>query len=443
MVQDKKTSTQKKTFSIFPMLPPVAATLMVVFQQVYYPSANVEILFNVLFLAMSMLAFLPMVKSRPGVVQKLPLICSGYVNLLACLYNVSIIGVASPLSDFSAFLNSFCGLWILVSTIEIIVVVGPLIYKSYQDRMDREGAQSMQCKGRNTDREGSGKLDFQEATSSQTLDSCAVLHSNKTENTSSKTEKPRFSVFSKIAPFIFIVCAIVLPLMPRDIAPDWVKAVKEITTVVYGDWVEGMSTFVIVLLYIAMLFAACVTLYVLYILSVYMLGRIRKDSNSKGAGDLFQEYSTPIALFIVASTVTLAIRQVSGGNGINDITAIGGVFEWMLIVVVGIIVVFILVEAVRLVLCQCLEHGSLLKTAMRLVFTLLVQYTIEVLTGILRVMAIRDVIESILLFFIPDLEGSIEPKAKDVLDNALNKEIKKLAHDVDTANDANARPKDT
>lgn len=443
MVQNEKKPTHEKSFQILSALPPVAATLMIVFQQVYYPGANVEILFNVLFLAMSMLAFLPMSKRWTGAVRGFQLICTGYVNLLACLYNVSILGVASPLSDFSAFFNSFCGLWILISTLEMIMVVGPLIYKSYQNRWDGEWNRSVSGEKRNANRGRSGEPDFQNDTFPQTLDSCAVSHSNRTKSTNSKDKKPSFSTFSKIAPFLFIVCAIILPLMPRNIAPDWVKAVKEITTVVYGNWVEEMSTFVIVLLYIAMLFAACVTLYVLYILSVYMLGRIRKDPSSKGAGDLFQEYSTPIALFIVASTVTLAIRQVSGGNGINDVTAIGGVFEWMLIVVVGIIVVFILVEAVRLVLCQCVEHGSLLKTAMRLVFTLLVQYTIEILTGILRVMAIRDVIESILLFFIPDLEGSIEPKAKNVLNNALDKEIKKLAQDINAANDVNVGSKGT
>lgn len=68
---------------------------------------------------------------------------------------------------------------------------------------------------------------------------------------------------------------------------------------------------------------------------------------------------------------------------------------------------------------------------MHLVFVLIVQYTVGLLTGILRVFAIRDVIESILLFFMPDLEDSIEPKLNKVFRQALKNEVESIAEDAD------------
>ncbi|MFQ7397767.1 MAG: hypothetical protein ACLRNW_08105 [Neglectibacter sp.] len=60
-------------------------------------------------------------------------------------------------------------------------------------------------------------------------------------------------------------------------------------------------------------------------------------------------------------------------------------------------------EAIRLVLKQCLQHGSLLKISMRLIFVLIVQYSMGLLMGVLRMFALRSVLESLLLFFLPDL----------------------------------------
>ncbi|MFR1478151.1 MAG: hypothetical protein ACLSB9_21955 [Hydrogeniiclostridium mannosilyticum] len=91
-------------------------------------------------------------------------------------------------------------------------------------------------------------------------------------------------------------------------------------------------------------------------------------------------------------------------------------------ILVGIIAVMVAFEAIRLVLKQCLQHGSLLKISMRLIFVLIVQYSMGLLMGVLRMFALRSVLESLLLFFL--LYGdSLEPEVTQVMNEALEREI--------------------
>ena len=107
MAQIETTRLRRVLPHVLPIVPPIAATLLIVLQQIYYQNAHAEKYLNILLLALSLLDFLPMLRKQTGDLQALHLSCVGYIDILACLYNVSIVGVPSPLSDFAAFLNSF------------------------------------------------------------------------------------------------------------------------------------------------------------------------------------------------------------------------------------------------------------------------------------------------------------------------------------------------
>ena len=102
---------------------------------------------------------------------------------------------------------------------------------------------------------------------------------------------------------------------------------------------------------------------------------------------------------------------------------VSSLFGYALGILVGIIAVMVAFEAIRLVLKQCLQHGSLLKISMRLIFVLIVQYSMGLLMGVLRMFALRSVLESLLLFFLPDLGDSLEPEVTQVMNEALEREI--------------------
>lgn len=421
---------------ILPVLPPIAATLLIVLQQIYYQNAHAEKYLNILLLALSLLDFLPMLKKQAGDLQALHLSCVGYIDILACLYNVSIVGIPSPLSDFPAFLNSFCGIWLLAAVVELGVVIGPLLYKNHRERAAREERLLLERQWEDfASASGEKEADpvhtgqFSKGESKPVSGGAPAQPDGEPKGAGPQRQKRRFSLTSRTAPLLFVFLAILLPLIPWESASAWYTSVKEIAVTVYGSWLEDNSPVTIVLLYIAMLFAIFMTLYILYLFSVYMLERIKYRPDA--GRDIFDEYSSAIALLVVAGTGALAINHFSEDGQFREIAAVGSLFQWMLVVIVGLITAFVLFETVRLILHQCLERGTLLKTAMHLVFVLVVQYTVGLLTGILRVFAIRDVIESILLFFMPDLEDSIEPKLNKVFRQALKHEVEGIAEDAD------------
>lgn len=436
MAQIETTRLRRVLPHVLPVVPPIAATLLIVLQQTYYQGTHAETHINIILLVLSLLDFLPMLRKQTGDLQALHLSCVGYIDILACLYNVSIVGVPSPLSDFAAFLNSFCGIWLLAAVVELGVVIGPLIYKNHRERLAREesfsSARPPKDPDPNMEENGTGPTRTGQPFSKEDTfvsGGATAQPGSEPRGSGPQRRRRRFSLTSRTAPLLFVFLAVLLPLIPWESASAWYTSVKEIAVTVYGSWLEDNSPVTIVLLYVAMLFAIFMTLYILYLLSVYMLDRIKYRPGA--GGDIFEEYSSAIALLVVAGTGALAIHHFSGDGQFSEIAAVGNLFKWMLVVIVGLITVFVLFETVRLVLHQCLERGTLLKTAMHLVFVLIVQYTVGLLTGILRVFAIRDVIESILLFFMPDLEDSIEPKLNKVFRQALKNEVEGIAEDAD------------
>lgn len=118
----------------------------------------------------------------------------------------------------------------------------------------------------------------------------------------------------------------------------------------------------------------------------------------------------------------LSVQQ-AGTDGYQLVGFVSSLFGYALGILVGIIAVMVAFEAIRLVLKQCLQHGSLLKISMRLIFVLIVQYSMGLLMGVLRMFALRSVLESLLLFFLPDLGDSLEPEVTQVMNEALEREI--------------------
>ena len=159
-------------------------------------------------------------------------------------------------------------------------------------------------------------------------------------------------------------------------------------------------------------------------MAVYLITRHRGQGSEQ---TFFEEYATPITLLIVVGTGVLAVGKVNFDNGFNGIDLIDKLFTCMLLIFFCFITLFFVFLSTRQVLKQCTEKGSLLKTSMHLVFVIITEYTMGLLTGILRIFAVRGIIEDLLLFFMPGLEDSIGPKVNNVLKKALDDEVEEIS----------------
>lgn len=405
-----------------PLLPPLAAAAVVVFQQVYYPHAQVSVLINILLLTLNLVDFLPTVKAPFMKGSANSLIGTCFITIFALLYNVCIAGVPSPLSDLPVFLDSMCGVWTFISALELAALSCLALYHGRPAKPSAlvGAAASAPLASSQPATPPSGG---QPAASGQ-----APAPPNGTPPLSAPNSAPggggNHSRGPKLILAAFFLFTAILPLIPWQSETGWMQSVRGITAAVFGSSIRNKEALIVVIAYIVLMFVGAVALYVISAMALYLIAKL---SGRAGEQSFFEEYGTPIALLIVVGTGVLAWSKVDFYDAFNGIDLITKLFTWLLIVVVGIISLFVLFEATRLVLKQCTEKGSLLKTSMHLIFVIIMEYTMGLLTGILRIFAVRGIIDDILLFFMPGLADSIGPKVHEVLRKALDDEVEEIA----------------
>lgn len=404
-----------------PLLPPLAATAVVVFQQVYYPHAQVSVLINVFFLALNLLDFLPMVEVPFTKGSANSLISTCFITVFALLYNVCIAGVPSPLSDFPGFLDSMCGVWMFISALEMATLACLALYhdRPAKPSASVEDAASIPLASSQPATPPSGGQPAASGRTPTLPNGTPPLSAPKGAPMGSGNHPRR----PKLILAAFFLFTVILPLIPWQSATGWMQSVRGITAAVFGSSIREEEALIVIIAYIALMFTGAVALYIISAMALYLIAKL---SGRAGDQSFFAEYGTPIALLIVVGIGVLAWSKVDFYNAFNGIDLITKLFTWLLIVVVGIISLFVLFEATRLVLKQCTERGSLLKTSMHLIFVIIMEYTMGLLTGILRIFAVQGIIDDILLFFMPGLADSIGPKVNEVLRKALGDEVEEI-----------------
>lgn len=404
MPKPHKTIVDKIVSYVLPLIFPVAAALIALLQQIYYPEADVAVVFNIMLLLMSLIEYLPLAINRKDK-QPCLLVCNIALLLEAFLYNVFLFGIPSPLENLAGFFDSICGVWVLVACLEICFFIIPMMLARYHGREDGYRSEEGTTSG------GNEPGDQDPPPSKQLKKNVA---GNEQEDLNKKSRWTAFGI---------IIFILIFPFFNLDIFESWYSRVEGLTNVVYGETLGSASALLTIILYVVMMFALAILLWILYWVIYYAATQIWNRPTD--IGSLLEEYSAPAAVFIVALVVIYAISNTSTNNVFNAAT-FSEIIEMMIFIIVGIITLLVMFEVLKLVIEQCLKKGTLLKTAMDLVFVLVVQYTTNFITGILKVFAIKDVIESILLFFMPDLNVEIGAKVDRVLNEALEIEIAKL-----------------
>lgn len=430
MLTEHKTIVDKIVSYVLPPIFPVAAALIILLQRIYYPEANFAVVFNSMLFLMSLIEYLPLVINRNDQ-QPCLLVCNIALLIEALLYNVILTGIPSPLENFAEFFDSICGVWVVVAALEVGFYLFPVIVSAYHDKAEI-GEDDEEVDVAQSDEDGSLNKNVRENKRSPLLGGPSPK-TGKMKNRESKSgngsdEDP----FSWIAFFIVVgmlIGIMALPLFQPAGLPQWYDRVHDLAGVVFSaDLINRSDLLTLILYFVMMIAIVAVVLFVLAII-YYVVKGILRDRHG-GIKAILKKYSAPV---IILGIVFVGIRSLGetgeGGIGLG-FEVLGTLLESMLLAIIGIIGAFVLIEVVGLLLDECTAQISLLKVAMRLVFILAVQYTTNFITGILRAFAIKDVIESILLFFMPDLNVTIGAKIDQVFNDALEKEVRKLENDL-------------
>ena len=412
----------------FPIFLPLSAVTSIVIHQVYYPSTKPIILINILLLTINLLEFTPLLIDRSAN-KVLHLIGVGFISILAFWFNISIGGIPTPLSDLKSFIDSVCGLWVSILVIELACLY--LRYISLYRKLIPEW-------------NFTGSKDGEMPLDSSMGNESSASASRKTGSSEKKIPAYSNIIISKEAAFSkankclvgFAVVITILPFVNQIplALKDWMGSVREIDRLIYGDKVDVNPAPIALLLYLLGLFAIFIAIVVgIKLVQYILIGYLTQNSQS----DFFEQYGTPIVVLVVAGALIFAIRnnQASANdslwtNAATLLCYVTDLFTYMIVIIVAIISLLVAFETIRLVLNQCTKQGTLLKSSMQLLFILIVQYAVGLLMGILRILALRDVIESLLLFFLPDLDQSVEPRVKRVFDTGLKHEVQKVTSDM-------------
>lgn len=395
---------------VISLLPLLAAILLFLWGQIYDPYAQAGVIINVLLILLNVFNFLLLLKLWKSARRLIGPVGTACISLLAFLYNVCVRGTPPPLSDFKGFFNSMCGLWLLITVAEAVLFV------IWAIRRNRRLVRSID-KWLGPDSGGGNGP--------------GPNPPPVTPRRKPGRGKDWWVDLRAWGIFVFIlVVAFALPFLPISWLGDWMESARGICTLVYGDILTGKEDVLVLACYLLLVFTGTATLVVLARLGQYMIAKCIRKNPDQSAEDFFEAYSGPISLIAVVTVVIIALRSENKGPGSGGVQVLGW-FTVIIFVIVGIILIGLtLFELVRLVLKQCMAKGTLLKLSIHLIFVLVVQYIIELLEGTLRVFALRNVIESLLLFFIPDLEDSIDFDVKTVFQSALKKEVREIQEEL-------------
>lgn len=417
-MQRKKIDWGKLGTILYPFLPPLVSVVLLALQPVYSIRGDVTVLLNILLLGMDLAEFLPLLMKDWKVKTGIHLAGLGAIAFMAVLYNLRIAELPLQFSNAAAFLTSWYGMWSIAALLEaagLCILAMWRVNEREKQQMANSGAAAVGGQQSNT--AGSGTA----GSTPQQTPAPAQQGAGR---------RSGISFGAKSIGAAFWIGGLLLPFLPLYKFGGWLETVRKISEVFYGSAVADLPESVAVIGYFVFLFAIVVGGYVLWQLSLYTVDRARnKDSTQKS---FYEEYSTPITLLVVVGVLALSGHQMESnglGNASDWLEIAGQLFAWMFVLIVGIIAAFVIFETTRLILKQCLDRGSLLQTSMHLIFVLVVEYTVGFLMGILQMFALKNVIESILCFFMPDLEDTMGPKVSRVLHRALEQEVETVSRD--------------
>ncbi|MCD8324133.1 MAG: hypothetical protein LUC32_04160 [Clostridiales bacterium] len=409
MDQEKNQPKKKNVWTLFkPCAVPVAALIFIFVQLVFFPTADTLVTFTLLFLVMSFLAVVFSLRQGFGVEGLAYMAGAWVVAVIALIYFVSCMGIPSPMEDPTGFFKSVGGVWIAVLAVEALITYAVYDFHKFPESNRFADNPSGRGVSGSAQEEGSHS------------DSVAGGDNERDSATANRDEKTRLSMGMRIYIVIFIVLAAVAPSLTFTGMDRWIANADSIVSIIFGlD--ENSSDLLIVLSYCVVMTALLFALPLLKNFVVAIMTLI--DGRNS---DFLGEYGASMALFIAIIVVVIMIRSKTVQDVFTGFEGVVILTPWLtmiLTVVIYSVGFAILLETIRLILEQCFVAGSLLKTLMHLIFIQIVHFAYELLMGLLSVLALRDAIESLFFFFLPNRDDSITDKRDAAEKQAMEKEL--------------------
>ena len=142
------------------LLPPLTAAAVLLCQQMAssHPSGVVTV--NILLLVLNFFSYVGLLRGEKSTEKSVAIAAAGFITLMAFVFNTCVAEIPTPLSNAGIFINSLCGMWILVAAVQGISL---LIQAAWQPTAAQETETNIwerlqkaaeRCKPKATDSQG-------------------------------------------------------------------------------------------------------------------------------------------------------------------------------------------------------------------------------------------------------------------------------------------------
>ena len=100
------------------LLPPLTAAVVLLCQQMVssHPSGVVTV--NILLLVLNFFSYVGLLRGEKSTEKSVAIAAAGFITLMAFVFNTCVAEIPTPLSNAGIFINSLCGMWVLVAAVQ-------------------------------------------------------------------------------------------------------------------------------------------------------------------------------------------------------------------------------------------------------------------------------------------------------------------------------------
>lgn len=166
-----------------------------------------------------------------------------------------------------------------------------------------------------------------------------------------------------------------------------------------------------------------------YIIYQILCNAFFHKKKKSGLLGMWREYGTPLSILIVAFSI---LSSFIGGAGEDEWLVT--FFYTLAFTILAVMLFLIAVDVVRLIVNQCMERGSLLRTVMHLIFTLLVKCVSGIALSVVGEFQIQEIFSSLVSILIPEIETENQSRAVEILDEAYDLEMEDVRKNLHERN---------
>ena len=100
------------------LLPPLTAAVVLLCQQMASSNPSGVVTVNILLLVLNFFSYVGLLRGEKSTEKSVAIAAAGFITLMAFVFNTCVAGIPTPLSDTGIFMNSLCGMWVLVAVVQ-------------------------------------------------------------------------------------------------------------------------------------------------------------------------------------------------------------------------------------------------------------------------------------------------------------------------------------